>query len=209
MPNGICLSDSQVFTQALQMRKRYKDRLSQFELEERKRQAISEQLKRLDQIAREMEQSWGIGRLANLVDPNLAEKFQRAISNVNIAIQEENVPMLIQKIDNAVKGWKLLDLKARANGHTPQDQMHPQVWYWAGENGLKIGIVMKEDDLKRIPHGACDRTYTLEEVCQIISSWEKESDIGQSATMVKQTFKGSKIIELRTKDNNKKDGIPF
>jgi len=177
---------------------------------------ITDLLKPLDQVARNMERKWGIGTLPNLVPHDLAERFAKAQENLNSAIQVNNVTIVREKAANLKLGWELLDQAALKQGHNPQDKEQPLVWYHRGPHNQKYAFVREQQDLKAVDLGDCEVAWTLDEVCRIID-WYRNQDNMKKVIYIKKTFPQSEINEIRDNpdpsdwDSHKKkqDWAPF
>lgn len=166
----------------------------------------------VDEVARTLEQRWGIGRLERLAPPELAVKFEQARQNFNHACSDQDDHnYMVQKANNLIKGWKALEKSAEKNGHSPAD---PKVWYFRAPDdigGTPYAIVEDSGDYKRLDDENVKRVYCLDEICRIIKFWEEKTDI---VTEVKNTFPGSTITKIKpNKDKPKSDflddEIPF
>ncbi len=75
---------------------------------------ISEAMKPLDRLAREMELKWGAGRLPALVEPELASLFGKARDKLNEAIQCNDPDVIVRRVQVMIRGWEKLDAVASA-----------------------------------------------------------------------------------------------
>ena len=75
----------------------------------------------LDRVAVDLERTWGVNRLPELVAPDLAAKFATAQEQCDEAIRSGDTAAAAGKATALVRGWKALDAAARAAGHTPGD----------------------------------------------------------------------------------------
>ena len=157
---------------------------------------ITDLLKPLDQVARNMERKWGIGTLPNLVPHDLAERFAKAQVNLNAAIQANNVALVKQKATNLKLGWELLDRAAVKQGHRPQDKQQPLVWYHRGPHNQKYAFVREQQDLEAVDQGDCECAWTLDEICRIIE-WYRNQENMNKVIYIKKTFPLSEVNEIR------------
>lgn len=168
----------------------------------------------LDEVARKLEQRWGIGKLERIAPPALSVKFEQARQNFNDACHGDDHNYLVQKADNLITGWKALERYAEKNGHQPSDE---RIWYAIAPDdagGKPFAIIQDGSVAKLVDPESVTRTYTLDEVCRFIKFWEEKNSL---ANAVKDTFHGSEItaIKKRGKKDDKKeeaffdDEIPF
>ncbi|MGB1189893.1 MAG: hypothetical protein ACPG4A_06675 [Pseudomonadales bacterium] len=164
----------------------------------------------MDEIARQLEQRWGIGRLERLAPPELAVKFAQARQNFNDACDQDDHNYLVQKANNLVAGWKALEKSAERNGHDPAD---PRVWYFHAPSdalgGKPYAIVEQSGDHTRVDPDTVMRVYSLDEICRIIAHWEASNNL---ANATKDHFPGAEIKSIEVENNSKEfynDEIPF
>ena len=165
----------------------------------------------VDEVARTLEQRWGIGRLQRIAPPDLAVKFAQATENFNEACNQDDHNYMVQKANNLIAGWKALERSAEKNGFSPAD---PKVWYLRAPDdaldGKPFAIIENTGDYKRIEPDTVKRIYTLDEICRFIQFWEEKNSM---ANTVKDTFPGSHITSIKPNKENKEeffdDEIPF
>ena len=75
----------------------------------------------LDRVAVDLERTWGVNRLPELVAPDLAAKFATAQEQCDEAIRSGDTAAAAGKATALARGWKALDAAARAAGHQPND----------------------------------------------------------------------------------------
>ena len=75
----------------------------------------------LDRVAVDLERTWGVNRLPELVAPDLAAKFATAQEQCDMEIAAGDIEAAAQKAAALARGWKALDAAARAAGHQPND----------------------------------------------------------------------------------------
>lgn len=79
----------------------------------------------LDHFVRQIEQTWGIGRLRLLVSDFLRIKFDAQSKKLNEAITAGNTEFISVQAEGMKRAWTYLDKSAREAGHRPLD---PHVW---------------------------------------------------------------------------------
>ena len=162
----------------------------------------------VDQVARKLEQMWGIGRLERLAPPSLAVKFEQARQNFNAAANGDDSNYLVQKANNLITGWKALEQSAVKDGNKPED---PKVWHFIGPDDLgnkKYAIVDHASDVNNHILDGGHKVYSLDEVARILAEWEK-THLGDMAAKVKELFPKSKLTKIRQTKGEMNDEIPF
>jgi hypothetical protein len=74
-----------------------------------------------DRLARQMDATWGIDRLPELVSPETAAKYGRALGFLNEAIDAADPARTAAAATNCIRGMHAMDAEARAAGHTPPE----------------------------------------------------------------------------------------
>jgi len=69
-----------------------------------------------DAAVRAMGIKWGVDRLPDLVTPDLAQRFGKAMAALNEAVEANDPELVKAKVINAVKGINALDAAAEASG---------------------------------------------------------------------------------------------
>lgn len=162
----------------------------------------------LDRVAGDLERTWGVNRLPQLVPPDLAAKFARAQEQCDMAISAGDVETAAQKAASLVRGWKALDAAARASGHTPNDL---GVVWTASMAGEAFAVCLHTADVGAVTGQYPDHTaIALEELLRLLTAQ-------QAALLLraKQVFPGAEITDVRPKspkpaaDWSRGDDLPF
>ena len=160
----------------------------------------------VDEVARRLEQKWGIGKLEALATPQLAVQFHQCRANFNEAANGDDVQYLVQKANNMIEGLNALEAQAIKHGHSPSDI---DVWYAIAPSdigGHAYAIVKDASDAAAVDRDQYPRVYTLDEIARIIASFEKPI-----VRKAKDVFPNAEITKIGS--NNKKDDpndpIPF
>ena len=167
-----------------------------------RRNEVSAAVNSVDEVARNLEQKWGIGKLERLAPPKLAVAFARATENFNAACEGDDLKYLIAKCDNLIDGWKALEATAIKNGHNPTDV---DVWFAVAppdQGSYSFALVKHPADLASVSKEDAERAYSMDEVIRIINDWES-----RMVKEVKEHFPKSHITKIETKEFN--DEIPF
>jgi hypothetical protein len=132
----------------------------------------------VDEVAREMERRWGVGRLVRLVSPATLVRFRQAHAlwtqayshDRNVAETERTSAMMI-------RAWKVLDAEARASGHA---ELAPTVWEGRTEDGRVLVITRTSEEALAIAATADDRArsiWTVDELARCTAMFEQISTI--------------------------------
>lgn len=141
-----------------------------------------------DHAMREAEKTWGIDRLPELVSPDLAAKFGKAMAVLNDALDRGDPEAAAAAAANGVKGIQALDAAARAAGHQPlkADFMEFDL------DGFHFVVVR---DAAEWPAAAAERPtaaiFTLREVGNALKHY------GASVAAVKAAFPGAEVTAIR------------
>lgn len=159
----------------------------------------------VDQLAVEMERTWGAGRLRLLVDAEWREKFDRQRVKLNKAVWEGDLEDVHRETSRMVAAWrKLHSLALGANAA----QLAPQVWETALDDGRVVAIVRDIGEAQHIASsGRRVDVYSLEEIGRIIQAFPEISK-------AKTTFPGATVVAARGPDDPLRsieldDSIPF
>lgn len=162
----------------------------------------------LDQIAREMERKWGIGRLQLVVDPELRERFDRQRAKFDQALAADDKPQVRLHTESLRRGWIALDEHATKAG---RPILSPEVWEIKLSTGEAIGLTRTSVDAYAAAHPGRE-IWSLEEIALLIEDFNKHSK-GQ-VRETKQHFPYARVKAIRNKkDSNfdweRGDDIPF
>lgn len=91
----------------------------------------------LDNLAREMDNRWGVDRLVTLVPPAMAERYGAAIAHLHSVYDAADPTATAAAAANCMKGLDAMNAAAIAAGHKPAD---PRVWS-IEVDGLNWGFV--------------------------------------------------------------------
>lgn len=141
-----------------------------------------------DKAMRDAERTWGIERLPELVPPEMAAKFGRAVAILNEALSAGDADKAAAAAANCVKGIAAMDAAARAAGHQP---ISPDFWEY-DLDGFRF-IVIRET--AEWPAVAAQRPgvsiYSLREVANALKHY------GGMVAAVKDAFPGAEVAAIR------------
>jgi hypothetical protein len=72
-----------------------------------------------DTAARAMDLKWGVDRLPELVTPETADRWGKAMANLNAAIAAQDPETLTARVSACIRGFAAMDAEAAAAGHQP------------------------------------------------------------------------------------------
>jgi hypothetical protein len=154
-----------------------------------------------DQAVREMEKKWGVDRLPEIVSPDSAKKWGKAMAGLNDAIQSEDPDKVKFWVEICLRGLKAMDEEAFNSGQPISD---PQIWEYEYE-GQIYGII---EDGRHWPSAYAKRPnlviFTMREVA--IALHAKRNGLVEA---IKTTFPGAQISAIRDRGQNMEDDIDF
>lgn len=158
----------------------------------------------LDLIVSDYENRWGVDRLPSLVDEKLRERFEAQLDRLNSAIDMDIGSEVRTEAETTARAYAQLEKVAKANGHK---ELTGEFWEAAMPDGRVLAVTRNFDEQHKVARENRDViVYCLEEVANIIASWETNNTV----TMAKHVFPGAVITDV--KDNQEEmfnDQIPF
>lgn len=159
-----------------------------------------------DRVALDMERLWGIDRLPELVGPELAERFGRAMAHLNECMNNHDSVATAAAAENCIKGLRALDAEARRLGHQP---VTPEVWFIEQE-GHRFGIIRDVSEWPPVAAAHPGVTlYTLREVANALLAHRSALP---TIAAVKASFPGAEIAAVRQRTETEEyldDELPF
>ena len=167
---------------------------------------IKAALARLDETATTYERKWGVNRLQNLVDQELAEVFRRQLSKLNAALIKHTADAVLPHVEGMIKGWRALDAAADSAGATPIDSA---AWEVVTPAGRRIAFVSDIRAYKALKRDGWE-LWSAQEVANIIDKFHSEIDWDASEALrqTKKLFPGAEVKGVRPKATLD-DAIPF
>lgn len=173
-----------------------------FMFDEEQRREADHLLQQLDQVAHDISMSWGYGRLEQLTDYALLEKFNRQRKKFHDAYAIGLMPQIREHQAAMIRAWQKLDSEAIANGHKKQD---PHFMECQMDDGT-IVVITNCDEGRR--QALADRrnvfVYEAAEAAKILRKIYGQETIRQ----VFQEFPGAKIKNVKIK-GDLNDDLPF
>lgn len=154
-----------------------------------------------DQAVREMDRKWGVDRLPEIVAPESAAKWGKAMAGLNDAINSEDADKVKFWVEVCLRGLKAMDDEAIKSGHSISD---PMIWEYQYE-GQTYGII---EDGRHWPAAYAKRPglviFTMREAA--IALHAHRNGLVEA---VKLAFPGAKITGIRDRGQNLEDDIDF
>lgn len=152
----------------------------------------SEVLRRLDQVAFEIENAWGnVERLLAVQEPEWRSKFEAQLSRLNDAIDANDAETIMKAAPGMERAWRKLDALAREKGHRPPGET---VWLRQHPHHGKCVIYSSDASIADLPQDI--PRFHIDEVVKFIPA---------ALFDVKKHFPDSTVAEVRELD----DQIPF
>jgi hypothetical protein len=154
-----------------------------------------------DTAVRAMDRKWGVDRLMEIVSPESADKWARAMAGLNESIQNDDPDKTRAWVEVCLRGLKAMDDEAVALGRQVSD---PDILEYEYE-GTVFGII---SDGREWPAAYDKRPgltiYTLREVAIALKAHKNEL-----VNAVKMAFPGAEIKAIRRKPEDLEDKIDF
>ena len=155
----------------------------------------------LDQLSREMERKWGVGRLRLLVSDLLRAKFDAQKDKLDAALLTERETYIRTQADGMKRAWAALDKIAREAGEQP---LSPEAWECVlPGTGEIVSIVRTEAEADHICREC--RVFTLDEIARVIEG------LPDAVLEAKQVFPGTLVTRVSKPkiDWERGDDLPF
>ena len=154
-----------------------------------------------DQAVREMDRKWGVDRLPEIVAPESAAKWGKAMAGLNDAINSEDSDKVKFWVEVCLRGLKAMDDEALKSGQPISD---PMIWEYQYE-GQTYGII---EDGRHWPAAYAKRPglviFTMREAA--IALHAHRNGLVEA---VKLAFPGAEITGIRDRGQNLEDDIDF
>jgi len=146
----------------------------------------------LDEIARQAELKWGIGRLPRSVQTDLAERFHRQLAKLNDAITEEATGGSVANVEHEagrmVNAWRALDAAAEAAGALP---LSPRTLEGRLPDGRLLVVCADPESAHRVAgDNRAAVVWSMDEICRVLWQFEMVND-------AKITWPGAKVESAR------------
>ena len=153
----------------------------------------------VEQLAIDMANKWGVGRLRLLVNDELRERFDRQRYKLAAAIQGGDLASVKEEAARMARAWHTLDCTAMDAGAQP---LAPDIWEATLDDGTVLAIVREPWDAGTLrPEGRKVVVYTLDEVAKILSGYA-------DFTRIKIQWPGAEVTVVRHHVPDPLDQIP-
>lgn len=169
--------------------------------------AISHSCAAFDAMAHKMDRKWGIDRLPELVEPEMAERYGSALGRLNEAIREDNAQEVAICVQVCLRGLTALDEAAMSKQAPLADPSVIECEY----QGFKFGIMTEGRYWQAVKEARPDLTvFTLEEIGAALQAMRLDHPLIRTAKEIGGSEIQS-ISEKLPKDFLKAggDSIPF
>ncbi len=156
-----------------------------------------------DKGVSQIEREWGFERLPELVSPELRERFEAQMDQLDAAIRADDIDGVETQSGGALRAYQALVAEARALGHAPLSGDH-----YATEtpDGRAFCIASTPAEAGRVKSERPDAiVYSAREVAAIVALFED----GELVQAVKEAFPGATIAAITDKGEVPSDEIPF
>lgn len=155
-----------------------------------------------DAKATEMDSVWGVDRLPELVAPEMAARYGRALGALNEAISAGDIEKAVANVANCIRGMNAMDAAARAAGHEPKPPFVVVHEY----QGERFGVLLDSRQWPAANKAHPDlRIVSLNEIGAML-----RLTANPIVDAVKDAFPGAEVVELRRRKPFREDQeIPF
>ena len=149
-------------------------------------------LEQLDEVARQAERRWGVGRLPALVSVDLAERFWRQKEKLDAAITEEATGGSMANVEfeagRMVNAWMALGAAAEAAGAVPLSPRHLEARLPDGRLVVVCGDPVEAHQIAGDHRMAS--VWSMEEIARVLWQFEMVND-------AKVVWPGARVEEAR------------
>ena len=162
-------------------------------------------IKGFDRWVRYLDEKWGVDRLIQLVEPEVAHRYGQALGKLNEAINAVDAAQARHCADDCIRGMIKMDELATAAGAVGADPS-----YWEFEvDGVRAAILADQDAWPKVKADRPDlELITLHEVGVHYAHWRK-TKLGEMTAAVKDEFPGAQVTSVSVSHAQPEDPIPF
>ena len=168
-------------------------------------EAIYHALRPLDLVAAEIENRWGVDRLAGLVDPDTAAKFGRAKARLDAAVNSRDPDAVAKRAGVMIRAWRFLAAEADEAGAKPVSK---KLRILRDDEGRAFGIAVDQATATAaVRSGDYPDTsiWSLPEVVRVLGAHEMAL-----ANAAKEVFPGATVAAVRpVQRGSLDDELPF
>lgn len=148
---------------------------------------IASVIYRVDEIARQMEAKWGIGRLPALVPIDLATRFRSQARKFNQATQDYVCHEIRKHGEAMERAWAALDAAATSAGAQP---LPHDVLEARGPDGSVVLIARTADEARKAAFDRKCTAWSLDEIARAMNTFPE-------LVKVKTVFPGAEVVSMR------------
>ena len=157
----------------------------------------------VDRLAIEMDQKWGIDRLPELVDVEMAQKYGSAVAKMNAAVEAGDVEECRKRCEVVMRGLQAMDAEAERTG---AQRASTDVWE-VEIDGKLFGVMKDGRSWRTIKKQRPElELLTLREVA-LAYRYFREHWMGELEKAAKQSFPEAEMIDIKGKTFD--DPIPW
>jgi hypothetical protein len=147
----------------------------------------------LTKLTRDLDHFWGLDILAELVQPEMAEKFGGAVAKLNAAIEAQDVDEVVKWVGVCMRGSKAMHEAALASGAAPASD---EAWLIQADD-KQYALLKDGRAWQRFQDKHPDIEVVTERELILALRWYRESRVGRVMTEVKDHFPQAEVIEFR------------
>ena len=156
-----------------------------------------------DHMAHQFDLKWGVDRLVELVQPEMAERYGAAMAKLNAAIEARDPEQVTLRVGVCMRGMQAMDLAATQAGAEPASD---EVWLVQAD-GREYGLLRDARAWQRVQKKHPDlRLITEREMVLAIEVYQR-SLTGQMVEQVKSSFPQADVIKIG--NDSLEDPLPF
>lgn len=148
---------------------------------------IASVIYRVDEIARQMETKWGMGRLPALVPIDLATRFRAQARKFNQATQDYDCHEIRKHGEAMERAWAALDATATSAGAEP---LPHDVWEARGPDGSVVLIARTADEARKAMFDRKCSAWSLDEIAKAMAAFPE-------LMKLKTVFPGAEVTSFR------------
>ena len=154
----------------------------------------------LTKLTRDLDHFWGLDILAELVQPEMAEKFGMAVAKLNAAIEAQDVDEVVKWVGVCMRGSKAMHEAALASGAAPASD---EAWLIQADD-KQYALLRDGRAWQRFQDKHPDIEVVTERELILALRWYRESRVGRVMAEVKDHFPQAEVIDFK---EDKLDGL--
>jgi hypothetical protein len=147
----------------------------------------------LTKLTRDLDHFWGLDILAELVQPEMAEKFGMAVAKLNAAIEAQDVDEVVKWVGVCMRGSKAMHEAALASGAAPASD---EAWLIQADD-KQYALLKDGRAWQRFQEKHPDIEVVTERELILALRWYRESRVGRVMSEVKDHFPQAEVIDFK------------